>query len=284
VLTTGDEARRMSDELVTDHLKHLRSGGASERTIESRRSVLKQLHNRLPFGLAYGATEQIEAWLSGLREGGRSRWTLAVYSYHVRSFYQWATKAGFLDGDPSAEIPRARYPRCLPKPIDEDELAQALSLAEPFRTAVILAAFAGLRASEIAACHREHVTVERLIVPDGKGGQPGSVPTHPYLWAHIQTRQTGPLITDRLGHRVTGHWLTVHIRGHFDAAGLPRVHLHRLRHRYGTQIQQLYGDIRVTQECMRHRSIASTEGYTQVTNARRTAAVNALPIPGAPAS
>lgn len=284
MLAERDKYRQMSNDLLDEHLTHLKASGQSDRTIESRQSVLRRLSDILPFGLVYAATEQIEAWLAELRDAGRSRWTIAVYSYHVRSFFQWACKAGFLDGDPTADIARAKYPRCIPKPVDEDELARALAMAEPFRTAAVLAAFAGLRASEIAACRREHITPERLTVPTGKGGDPGSVPTHPYLWDVVQFRPAGFLITDRLGREVSGHWLTVHIRGHFDAAGLPGVHLHRLRHRYGTQIQELFGDIRVTQECMRHRSIASTEGYTKVTSARRTAAVAALPVPGARAS
>lgn len=278
--TARDEGVRMSDDLVALHVAHLRAGGKSPRTIQSRRSVLVQLNNRLPFGLAFAATEQVEAWLAGLRETGRSRWTLSIYHYHVTRFYQWATEAGYLDGNPTATIARPRKPQSIPKPVSEDELGRALGLPEPFRTAVVLAGWAGLRASEIAACAREHIDPVRVLVVCGKGGDPGTVPTHPFVWRHVQGRGGGPLITDRWRRPVDGHWLTVNIRRAFDDLGLPDVHLHRMRHWYGTMIQTTLGDLRVTQECLRHRHVTSTQGYTQVTQERRAAAVAALPVPG----
>lgn len=272
--------RGMTDTLVDLHVAHLQAGGKSPRTVEARRSVLRLLDRHLPFGLAFAATEQIEAWLATRR----SPWTLNVYAYHVVGFYRWAAAAGLLDGDPTATIAMPPHPRALPKPVTEQELALALELPEPFGTACALAGFAGLRASEIAACRREHIGPEHLVVPVGKGGAPGAVPCHPYLWRRVQSRPSGHLVTDPRGDPVSGHWLTFNIRARFDRIGLTKVTLHRLRHRFGTLIQELVGDIRVTQVCMRHASIASTEGYTLVTASRRTAAVAALPVPGAPAS
>jgi integrase len=283
MITIGYDHARMSDGMIGLHIAHLRAGGKSPRTIESRRSVLRRLNQYLPFGLCFAATEQIEAWLADLQTLGRSRWTLSIYNYHVVAFYQWATTAGFLDGDPTATIPRPRKPQSIPNPVTEDELKVALALPEPIRTAAILAGFEGLRASEIAACHREHVTAEAVAVICGKGGDPGTVPTHPFVWEHVRLRAAGPLVTDRWGRVVDGHWLTMAARRHFDQAGLEGVHLHRLRHRFGTVAQEMTGDVRVTQELLRHRHVTSTQGYTLVTNERRTAAVLALPVPGTPA-
>ncbi len=276
----------MGNQLLDLHLDHLVASGKSAKTIEVRRSVLRRLHDRLPFGLAYAATEQIVSWFADLRGRGRSRWTLAVYQYHVASFYRWATNAGFLDGDPARGIDRVHAPRCVPDPVTDDELAAALLLPEPFRSVVALAAFAGMRVSEIAAAHRDHVTAERIMIPHGKGDKPGSVPTHPYLWNLIEPK-TGQLVTNADGEPVTGNWVSRRTRAALTRAGLVGVHPHRFRHWYGTMIQQSVGDIRVTQECMRHADIASTMGYTLVTGAARTAAVSALPVPSnmaAPAS
>jgi len=278
-VTQRDQYHRMGDDLVSLHIAHLQAGGRSNRTIESRASVLGRLNNWLPFGLAYAATEQLEAWLSHLRIAGRSRWTLCVYHYHMTMFYRWATKTGHLDGDPSATIDAPRHPRSIPNPVTEDELAAALQVEEPIRTAVILAGFAGLRSSEAAGCWREHITEEQVLVVVGKGGDPGIVPTHPLVWEHVRDRPPGPLITDRWGAPVHGHWLTVHTRKVMDRHGLPDVHLHRLRHRYGSVIQALTGDIRVTQECLRHASIQSTQGYTKVSQGQRARAVRDLPVP-----
>jgi integrase len=188
--------------------------------------------------------------------------------------------SGFLDGDPTASIPVPRAPKCLPKPVTEEELAAMLdALPEPLRTAAYLAGYAGMRVSEIAACRREHITVETILIPDGKGGDPGVVPTHPIVWTTVVNRPPGLLVLNRRGRPVDGHWITQTARYHLDRMGMPDVHLHRLRHRYGTLIQATVGDLRVTQECMRHRSVTSTAGYTLVTGDAKRAAVAALPAP-----
>jgi integrase len=176
-------------------------------------------------------------------------------------------------------MPAIPAPRCVPKPVTQDELRRSLLLPEPYRTAVILAAFAGLRASEIAGCRREHITDTTVTVPHGKGDEPGTVPAHPYVWDHVRDRPPGPLVTDRHGRAVTGRWLSSRMRIALDRAALRGVHLHRYRHWYGTMVQEMTGDLRVTQECLRHRHVGSTAGYTLVTSARRAAAVAALPVP-----
>lgn len=282
MITASNDDHRMSNDYLAEHIVHLKAGPSSDRTIASRQSVCRALNNWLPFGLAFAATEQIEAWLAAHRQAGRSRHTLNVYAYHVQAFYQWACAAQLLDGNPSASIRQPTKPRCIPNPITEAELSRALEAPEPIRTAVILAAFEGLRVSEIAACERAHLTAETLIVPSGKGGDPDVVPMHPYVWAELSGRPLGRFILDNQGRPVTGHWITVHARTVFDRLGLPDVHPHRLRHRYGTLIQDMQGDIRVTQKCLRHRRVTSTEGYTLVSDAKRDAAVKQLPIPRKP--
>lgn len=275
--------RQMSDTLIDLHVAHLRAGGKADATINARTWVLHRLDQHLPYGLAFAATEQIENWLAELADAGRKANTLWIYTHHAVAFFRWACLAGYLDGDPTTTITSPRRRRGIPKPVTAAEFARVMDLPEPVRTASALAGLAGLRVGEIAACRREHLTEEMILIPSGKGGQPGTVPTHPYLWQVIEPRPPGPLVTDRHGQAVTAHWLSACARRCFGQAGLPEVHLHRLRHYYGTTIQQLCGDIRVTQECMRHRSIQSTQGYTLVTRSQREAAVRAIPAPGAPA-
>lgn len=270
-------------DLIGLHLQHLRAGGTPSSTIQSRREVLRRLDASLPFGIAFAITEQVQAWLAALHERALAHNTLANYQYHARSFYEWASTAGYIPDNPTAGLKRVNNRRGLPRPVTEAELAAVLEIAEPLRTAVVLAAFAGLRRAEITKCRREHITEETITVPSGKGGEPGAVPCHPYVWAHVRDHPPGYLITDRKGRPVTPTWLGQRARYGFDALGLGDVHLHRLRHRYGTVIQQLYGDLRVTQECMRHKSVLSTQGYTLVTGQRRAEAVAALPVPPRPA-
>ena len=263
--------------LIELHLEHLRAAGKSPHTLAARENILRRLHTHLPFGLAFAATEQIEAFMAEQRWG---RWARSTGDNHIRMFYRWATANEHLDGDPMAATKRPKRPRLIPKPVTETDLAAALEVPEPIRTAVLLAGWEGMRASEIAACWREHITESTVYIPRGKGGEPGTIPTHPLVWEALRYRPDGPLIRDRHGQTITGHWISQTARYHLNRLGLQHVHLHRLRHRYGTLIQQLNGDIRVTQECMRHASVASTQGYTLVTGEQRRAAVVSLPGAG----
>lgn len=284
--TRSNHGIQMSDEILDLHLSHLKAAGRPDSVITTRRDVLRHLNRDLPYGLCYAATEQIEAWLADLRAQGRARNTIAGYTYHVRSFFDWACKAGFLDGNPATTLERPSTPQGLPDPVTEDELAKALTLPDPLRTAVILAAFAGLRRFEIVESRREHITEEMILVPKGKGGDPAYVPTHPFLWSHVRNMSPGLLVTGPRG-KLTAHRLGVIARHSFDALGMPEVHMHRFRHRYGSLIQEMSHDIRVTQECLRHKRVTTTQVYTLVSNERRSAAVSALPVPGtgtAPAS
>jgi integrase/recombinase XerD len=272
--------RQMSDEhvamgyLIEDHLESLKKEWRSPHTIAARKNILNRLHEFLPFGVAYATTEQIQAFMAAQAWG---RWARSTGDNHIRKFFQWATENGHLDGNPWSAVGRPKTPRLVPKPVTEADLARALQAPEPIRTAVLLAAWEGMRVSEIAACEREHITQDTVFIPDGKGGVPGTVPTHPIVWEELSRRPPGRLILNRDGLEVSGHWISQTARYHFNRMGLEHVHMHRFRHRFGTKIQELQGDIRVTQECMRHANVGSTQGYTLVAGEQRRSAVGALP-------
>jgi integrase/recombinase XerC len=145
---------------------------------------------------------------------------------------------------------------------------------------VLLAAYAGLRCIEISRLDREHVT-EHTITVAGKGDQAGTVPTHPHIWAAVRHLPPGPLVLDRHGRRMRERTLSTRF-SHYARLklGLP-VSMHQMRHWAGTECQRAVGDVRVTQEFLRHESITSTMIYTQVSDRQLVAAVNSLPTIGA---
>lgn len=278
MLTHGDHDHRMSY-LIEEHITALRAQGASPDTIRSRRRCLLRLHDDLPHGIAYACREQIAEWLSYERW---SAWTRYTYYGHVVEFFRWLTATGHLAEDPTAGMRRPRQPASRARPASDEEMAIALAAPEPILTAVLLAGYAGMRRSEIAGSHREHITEDVIIIPRAKGGDPQTVPCHPAIWEHVRDRPAGPLIVDHRGP-VSRERLTAIVSRWARSVGLPELSgdprwgLHRLRHRYGTLIQREYRDLRVTQECLRHRSIASTQVYTQVTDEQRHAAIARLP-------
>lgn len=261
--------------LIDLHLAHLRAKGQSKRTVEARSDVLRRLHNELPYGLAYAATDELDAWLGN---PGWSRWTRSTYAMHIRGFYRWATAAGHLDGDPTADMARPRNPRCLPKPVTDDELRLALERsADPWYTAILLASHEGLRVSEIARLDRADVT-EEVIHLVGKGGDPEVVYTHPVVWEHVKHR-TGRLVRGPSGQLINGRWLSHRQAAHFRSIGLPGVHMHRFRHWFATALMDSGHSLRTVQESLRHSSVTSTQIYTRVRSEQRRLAIRSLPTP-----
>ena len=144
----------------------------------------------------------------------------------------------------------------------------------------MLAAYGGLRASELAGVRREHVTEHNIRILRAKGGNPASIDTHPMIWALVEPRPPGPLVVRPTGRPVTGQWLGTFGKRHFASIGLPGVHLHRFRHWFATALLESGADIRTVQDSMRHRSITSTQGYTAVRGGKRRLAIRSLPTPG----
>lgn len=267
--------------LITEHARHLLAAGCSQVTIASRTRLLWHLHHYLDFGLAYASTTQIEAFLASFTARGRKRSTIACYAMHIRGFYRWADRAGQLDGDPTLTMKRPKPANFRPKPITWNQLVTALTRAqEPWRTVFALAYYEGLRAKEIAAIRRQDITETVLYIPNGKGGEPAAVPTHPYVWSLTSELPPGRLFPDATPKSISAGAIR-----QFKRLGLVDVHVHRLRHTYATDMLTAGADLRTVQECLRHASVATTQAYTYVTGERKRSAVVALPMPtGTPAS
>jgi integrase/recombinase XerC len=173
----------------------------------------------------------------------------------------------------------------VPRPISEADLARALATAPPLiRAWMMLAAFAGLRACEIALVHGEHVVrgdSPYLILPETKGGGAATVPLSDVLLEELARwpaqgplwQASGPMHYQVVSRKVNKHLASLGIR-----AGL-----HSLRHRFGTMAYRTSGhDIRQTQELLRHASPATTAVYTQLDPRGGVSVVNAIPVPISP--
>lgn len=266
----------MSAPYIDAHQVHLRAIGRSTRTIGERMIVLRRADRDLPQGLIRASTAELEQWLASF-----NGWTLCTYSMHLRGFFRWATAGTdpWLDWDPIGDLPVPKRPRRVPNPVSDAELVAAYAGSDgQWRLVVLLATLAGLRASEITRLRREDVTPAALIVR-GKGDRDGVVPTHPLVWAAVRGMPAGPLICTPSGRPATGRWLSAKARAHFDQLGLDRVTLHRFRSWFGTGAQRVQGDLRVTQELMRHAHPTTTAPYAAVLDVRLSQTVAALPVP-----
>ena len=168
---------------------------------------------------------------------------------------------GLRGDDPSGALPRPRVPMGRPRPIATDTLLLALAQSHGrVRSAMILAAYAGLRAAEIAAAERIHLR-EGSITVVGKGGKTRIVPAHELVAREYANGQ--PWVVPRLDGQAGPNrpWMVSRIvNDHLHSLGIPDT-LHSLRHWFGTHIYRATQDIRLTQDLLGHASPTTTAGY-----------------------
>jgi integrase/recombinase XerC len=267
----------MSD-LIDAHVRHFRAAGLAATTLRGREELLRRIDKDLLLGLEQATVEELADWLA---RPGWSAQTRATYYTHVVGFFRWATNphSPQLDFDPSAGLTRPKVPRGVPRPVADDELATALDRAEnPWRTYILLAAYAGLRASDIAGVRREQIS-EHVITVTGKGGKTRTIPTHPVIWAAVQGLPRGPVALHNkqtYSKKLRADYISTMTGRYLRSIGLPDATLHRFRHWFGTSTLR-NSNLLVTQKLMGHSSPSTTAVYCLVTDEERAAAIHALP-------
>lgn len=275
----------LSDVLDAWRLRGLAAGN-SPRTIESRRGTIERLARTVDPMIATDA-DLIE-WMANLRDADGAevkRSSKATYRAQIRSFYAWLSESGRREDNPALKLPAVKPPRGLPHPLTPPEVEAVLAACADGRAAwtrayVILAAYAGLRAHEIAKVRGEDFRGGELFIY-GKGGVSSTVPVTPILTRlaeQMPSRGFWFPTNSAAGH-VHRCSVSTAVQRAFRRAGVVAVP-HALRHFYCTQVlRATNGDLRTTQRLARHATPATTAIYTQVLD--ETAARAAAAIPGA---
>lgn len=269
-------------DLIPLHLMWMRAGGRSERTIHDRERLLLHADRVLPYGIDQAHTNEWAAYLANPRW---QPWTRCIYDRHARGYYRWAVPC-YLTFNPMDALIRPPEGDREPDPATDEELAQALDQLPPmpWRLAVIMAAYAGLRCCEIVSIRREQCTAESLRVR-GKGGKVTVMPMAPQLWAEIKDRPPGLLVTGARGKPLSPQMLTQMQRKIWIRIGQPHQHMHRFRAWFCTTLINAGVNVRVVQELMRHSDLKPILHYAAVAKTQRLAAIAVLPtFTGAPAS
>lgn len=270
------------DDLIREHVRHLRRREARAATIAHRRTVLLRFAEDVDMPLRDVTPDDLDRW----RDVVAARVSVAslkTYVCQVRAFYQWATRAGHVPADPSTELLVPRVARGRPRPIDEDDLAMALQCARgDVLVWLVLAAFCGLRAGEIAGLG--HDALQRTghgytITVDGKGGKERTVPCPAEVAALLRPllrTKGGAVFRTSTGRPVDSRHLSGATSKFLASIGIHAT-LHQLRHRYGSAMYETSGqDLRLVQELLGHADPTTTTIYVRASAARGRAAADEL--------
>jgi integrase/recombinase XerC len=270
-----------------DYVDHLtRSRDLSAHTVRAYRGDLLDLFahlNRLGAEDLSGLTvRSLRSWLANQQTRGRARGTLQRRTAAVRVFGRWALQTGRLDQDPALEGADAAA-----------MLAEALQVAAEgggagaARDVAILELLyaTGIRVSELCGLDLGDIDESRQTVRVlGKGNKQRTVPygtpaaralsswvavrgelALPAAGTAVFVGDRGRRIDQRVVRRIVHRALRV-------VDGAPDLGPHGLRHAMATHVLEGGADLRSVQELLGHASLATTQIYTHVSDARLRAA------------
>lgn len=246
-------------------------------------------------GRAPGTIRLYRYYLSTLRSGHPSPWRVSTAQLRellaapgwapetrksartaLRSFYRWAHGSGLLEDDPALGLEPVRVPAGTPRPTPEHLVRQLLARPDG-RVGLMgmLAAYAGLRAAEIAVVHADDLVVDELLV-HGKGGRTRAVPiVEARLLARLQ-HLDGWAFPNGLGsHLSPGHVSRLLSRALPDGWTA-----HTLRHRCASVSYAATRDLLAVGALLGHSRPETTQRYVKMPDDALRAAARAASVVG----
>ena len=276
----------------------LRADGRSDHTIRQYARHVRSLQRWLneqdrPDDIAAIDYEVIAAFLvspeAGCRPDGRPKKATSANSMRssLRNFFGYLHRAGLVTNDPARLVRRARCGPPPPRALTTKERSRLLATLDEAatpgelrdRALFRLMLATGVRIGAAVTLNVEDVDLdaaELWITTKGDRRERVCVPRDEiaHLREYIDGRAASPLfagrggaITSRHAQRRFAQWLR---RAGIERSASP----HSLRHSFATRLLARTGDLRLVQDALGHRSIASTTIYARVDEGRLRAAIN----------
>jgi integrase/recombinase XerD len=226
------------------------------------------------------------------QERGLQASSIARHLATLRVFFRFLVARGHLAENPTVLLETPSRWRRVPGVLSPAAVRKLLEAPQPEhgplwvrdRAMVELMYAAGLRASEVGAVRvRDFNHALGIVLVRGKGSKERLVPVGGAARAAVERyqRELHPVLVARGGERHAGRLLLSHtgrplervavwqiVRRCARRAGLTRVHPHVIRHSFATHLLAGGADLRVVQELLGHRDIATTQVYTHVDRSR----------------
>lgn len=252
----------------------------SRKTVTERIRVLRLLHAETGQQPTRIDAAGIVGWMAD-HDDDWSDSTACTYTSYLSAWFTWLQLTDRRLDNPMVKVGTPRAPDREPRPISDRDVVVLLQsrMWTSTRRMILLALLAGLRVHEIAKLRGEDIDFNaRLLWVKGKGKRLKSIPLHPIL---IELAAEMP---------DSGWWFPMrgcesehmHSKSVSDVVGRAmrragvRGTPHCLRHWYASALFDNGVDIRVVQELLRHKSLATTQIYTRVPDDRRREAIATL--------
>jgi site-specific recombinase XerD len=291
--------------LVQGYVFNCRCEGKSPKTVSTYEAHLKRFlsycqQNKFPDNphkidayhirsfLQYVSSEPIR-WggnsTSARKPAGQS--TVNHYYRVLNTFFRWLKQEGLINSNPLSHIKTPKIEQKVVQALSPKE-AQALLSNCPSKTALgcrdkaIIMMFldGGLRVSELATLELADIDMDTgaIVVRHGKGGKQRIVrigsTSQKALWRYLTLYRRGNsdrLFLTRTGEPLEPDATKLMVRRLGKKAGIPDVHVHRMRHTFAISYLRAGGDIFTLKYLLGHSSLSMVENYLKSLNAEDAA-------------
>jgi len=204
----------------------------------------------------------------------------------LRRYFRWLERSGRIVADPTASLRAPSGEGRLPRVLQAAELEHLLDAPAPDdepvwrrrRDDAVLELLygSGLRVAELCSLDVDQIDLAaRATTVWGKGAKQRRVPLGAVAaealaaWLRVRAEVVPPDAGAACFGNERGHRLTPRdVRRILDRRSVVPTHPHALRHTFATHLLDGGADLRVVQELLGHRDVATTQRYTHVSNER----------------
>ena len=238
-------------------------------------------------GLLVVSRRQLLAYLSQLKQAGRSASTIARKLASIKAFYRFLTAERYIRRDPAEVLEAAQRGLHLPNFLSVQEVDNLLEQPnlgtwDGYRDKTMLETLyaTGMRVSELVSVPLQSVDLKmQYLIVMGKGSKERMLPlgrtalkyleryinvVRPQL-LHGKPEAAKELFVTSWGGPMTRQRVNELIEEYAKQAGITkRVTPHMLRHSFATHLLNNGTDLRVVQELLGHADISTTQIYTHL--------------------
>lgn len=286
------------DKLIERFVRYLQyERNASPHTIRNYQSDLEQFRIFLsegdpnaPVNLDSIDALRIRGFLAHLFSNEKKKTSIARKLAAVRAFFKFLTRENILSANPSSTVSTPKLDKTLPRIMTEEEMntfldqvSKAAQSREPAilrdRAILELLYASGLRVSELVGLDLRAVNFgEGMVLVRGKGNRERIVPfgskAKQALTEYLPSREkilmdakksSNAVFLNMHGGRLTTRSVDRLVKAYVRTMG-PNVKVspHSLRHAFASHLLTEGADLRAIQEMLGHKSLGTTQKYTQV--------------------